>query len=666
LKITPPQKCKAAYLNASEHKLTIEEFFLEQALGPVSFALLCHRDRYKSFEVEPYNERNVLCFGAGPLAGARLYGYHRLIFAARSPLWNGFFISSMGGAALPLYHAGVDYVAVEGKSEDYLIAALKGAEDGTIESRFQAINERDLMDIFQGYGGERGVYALQQYTYDQFNELYRDGERYMDFRIVTVGPAALNTNFGGICSTVIRNGAFRVGVDDWAGRGGMGSLMAQAHRTVAIAYGGTYNGKTFTENIKDIKVVNKIFEEEFNEKYTDYVIRSGTKYRYDPHVKSAGTFGVNMSVLGEWLLSFNWDSVNLSESERKALYALVKDHYLKQFNEEIVEPRTFATCGEPCPLTCKKIYYEHKKDYEPYEALGPNSGIFDQRAAEKAVKEVEVMGFDAIEFGNVSSWVLECIHKGLLRKEEIGLEDGVAFDPLTFKIEYSHQNAQAVITLAELVAYGKEIGAILAKGVRMAAKELDMRFADRVANVGESFSDNTLYLSYGETGCISPAQYWVPGEFVPIPIQGKYLTNYTINSLPPRELGRSCAERAIKEMYSEEIGICRFHRCWSERTTETLLRRGRGIDLNLDEHCRELLQKIIEYDRKANQYPVFWETKKTRNVIRAYLSEVSRKLPAECEPHLNRWVEQFTEEPEQAAKEYWEETRKGYEEIIKS
>jgi glyceraldehyde-3-phosphate dehydrogenase (ferredoxin) len=665
LKITPPQKCKAAYLNASEHKLRIEEFSLEQALGPVSFALLCHRDRYKSFEVEPYNERNVLCFGAGPLAGARLYGYHRLIFAARSPLWNGFFISSMGGAALPLYHAGVDYVAVEGKSEDYLIAALKGAEDGTIESRFEAINEEDLINTFQGYKNERGGYALQQYTYDQFNELYRDGDKYMDFRIITVGPAALNTNFGGICSTVIRNGTFRVGVDDWAGRGGMGSLMAQAHRTVAIAYGGTYDGKTFTENIKDIKVVNNIFEEEFNEKYTDYVIRSGTKYRYDPHVKSAGTFGVNMSVLGEWLLSFNWDSVNLSESERKALYALVKDHYLKQFNEEIVEPRTFATCGEPCPLTCKKIYHEHKKDYEPYEALGPNSGIFDQRAAEKAVKEVEVMGFDAIEFGNVSSWVLECIHKGLLRKEEIGLEDDVALDPRTYKIEFSHQNAQAVITLAELVAYGKGIGAILAKGVRMAAKELDMRFADRVANVGESFSDNTLYLSYGETGCISPAQYWVPGEFIPIPIQGKYLTNYTINSLPPRELGRSCAERAIKEMYSEEIGICRFHRCWSERTTEILLRRGRGIDLNLDAHCKGLLQKIIEYDRKANQYPVFWETKKTRNVIRAYLSEVSRKLPAECEPHLNRWVEKFTEEPEQAAKEYWEETRKGYEEIIK-
>ena len=658
------QECRAAYLNAAEHKLRIEKLPIKEATGPISFALLCHRDRYKSFEVEPYDARNVLCFGAGQLAGSKPYGFHRLIFAARSPLWNGFFISSMGGAALPLYHAGVDYVAVEGRSEDYLIAAIKGAGDGAIETRFEEISEQDLKDIFHGYGGKRGWYALQQYTYEKFNELFLDENKYMDFRILTAGPASLNTNFGAIGSTVIRNGKFRVGVDDWAGRGGMGSLMAQAHRTVAIAYGGIYDGKTFTENIKDIKVVNKIFQEEFQEKYTEYVIRAGTKYRYDPHVKSSGTFGVNMSVLGEWLLSFNWESVNLSENERKSLYALVKNHYLKQFNEEIVKPRTFATCGEPCPLTCKKIYHEHKKDYEPYEAMGPNSGIFDQRAAEKVVKEVEVMGFDAIEFGNVGSWILECIHKRLLRKDELGLEDDVEFDPRNYRIEFSQANAKALIKLADIVAYCEGIGAILAKGVRVAAKELDGRFADRVRSLGNTFVDCTLYIPYGETGCISPTQYWVPGVFVPLPIQGKYLTDYCINSLPPGELGKSCAERAIREMYSEEMGICRFHRCWSERTVETLLRSGRGIDLNLYEHCRSLIQKIMEYDQKANHYPVFWETKKTKNVIRRYLAEIKKKMAPENE-QLGHWIEKFNENTEQAAKEYWEETLEGYEEIIR-
>jgi glyceraldehyde-3-phosphate dehydrogenase (ferredoxin) len=665
-----PQAAKAAFVNASDHTLRVEHVPLEDALGPISFALQCHRDRYRSFEVDPWDARNVLCFGAGPLAGAKLYGFHRLIFAARSPLWHGFFLSSMGGAALPLYHSGVDYVAIEGRSDDYTLVALTGAADGTVEAQFDSITARALAEIFQGYQGERGLYALQQYAYDRFNALYRaegdsgEGkEKFMDFRILALGPAALQTNFGAIGSTVIRSGKFKLGNDDWAGRGGMGSLMAQAHRVVAIAYGGTYDGRTFVENLKDRKVVDALFQDLVHERYVDLVIKSGKKYRYDEAVKSSGTFGVNMSVLGEWLLSFNWASVKLSEEDRKRLYALVKEHYLKQFNEEIVEPRTFATCGEPCPLACKKLYHGHKKDYEPYEALGPNAGIFDQRAAERVVKEVEVLGFDTIEFGNVSSWMLECLANGLITKDELGLTADVAFDPRTFRIEDSDRNADAILKLAALVAYGRGIGAALAKGVRVAAEELNKQFAGRVKRVGETFVDTTLYLAYGETGCISPVQYWVPGALAPIPVQGKYLTNYCINTLPPRELGRSCADRAIKELYSEELGICRFHRCWTEKTVETLLRRGRRIDRSLDEHCRGLMRQIIEYDRSANQLPVFWETKRTRAVIRAYLAEVRRKLPAEA-GELDRWVTEFARDEEEAARAYWEETLRGYEELI--
>ena len=79
------QEGRAAYLNASERNLRIEKLPIEKAIGPISFALLCHRDRYKSFEVEPYDARNVLCFGAGQLAGSKLYGFHRLLFAASKP-----------------------------------------------------------------------------------------------------------------------------------------------------------------------------------------------------------------------------------------------------------------------------------------------------------------------------------------------------------------------------------------------------------------------------------------------------------------------------------------------------------------------------------------------------------------------------------------------------
>jgi hypothetical protein len=49
---TTTEECRAAYLNAAEQNLILERPSTESALGPVSFALLCHRDRHKSFEVE--------------------------------------------------------------------------------------------------------------------------------------------------------------------------------------------------------------------------------------------------------------------------------------------------------------------------------------------------------------------------------------------------------------------------------------------------------------------------------------------------------------------------------------------------------------------------------------------------------------------------------------
>jgi hypothetical protein len=49
--------------------------------------------------------------------------------------------------------------------------------------------------------------------------------------------------------------------------------------------------------------------------------------------------------------------------------------------------------------------------------------------------------------------------------------------------------------------------------------------------------------------------------------------------------------------------------------------------------------------------------------IQRYLAEIKRKIPAE-NGDLDCWIKKFNDDPEQAAKEYWEETLKGYEEGI--
>ena len=105
----------------------------------------------------------------------------------------------------------------------------------------------------------------------------------------------------------------------------------------------------------------------------------------------------DLPAIGGRLLAFNYTSIFLDESERKRIHEqFIVNHYLKQFNEETIQPKQQHTCGEPCSAVCKKMREEYKKDYEPYQTMGPLCGIFDQRAAEKLNHRCDTLGFDAI------------------------------------------------------------------------------------------------------------------------------------------------------------------------------------------------------------------------------------------------------------------------------
>jgi glyceraldehyde-3-phosphate dehydrogenase (ferredoxin) len=112
-------------------------------------------------------------------------------------------------------------------------------------------------------------------------------------------------------------------------------------------------------------------------------IEATTKYRFEPDFETGGTFGVNFATLAGQTISFNYRSIYMDEVERLDIHEkCIVNHYLKQFNEEAIRPKHQRTCGEPFVAVCKKMRDEYKKDYEPYQTMGPLSGIFDQRAAE--------------------------------------------------------------------------------------------------------------------------------------------------------------------------------------------------------------------------------------------------------------------------------------------
>ena len=159
-----------------------------------------------------------------------------------------------------------------------------------------------------------------------------------------------------------------------------------------------------------------------------------TKYRFDPKFGTGGTLGVNYATLKGRIMAFNYKSIYFTEDERLSMNEkYILNHYLKQFNEETIQKKQQAHCGEPCSAVCKKMNNEYKKDYEPYQTMGPLCGIFDQRAAENSITTV-MAGFDAISLGGVLAWLMELLHEGLLTKEDLGVSRFQKFDLDNFDI----------------------------------------------------------------------------------------------------------------------------------------------------------------------------------------------------------------------------------------
>jgi glyceraldehyde-3-phosphate dehydrogenase (ferredoxin) len=199
-------------------------------------------------------------------------------------------------------------------------------------------------------------------------------------------------------------------VDTWAGRGGFGSKLFQEHGLVGIIYGGTH----IDEDFIDRSVADQWFQDKFNQRMAAKDMEVTTKYRYDPKFNTGGTFGVNYAAMDGDILAFNYRTIYWSQEARRDLHQrFILNHYLKQFNQETIQTKQQRNCGEPCAAVCKKMHGRFKKDYEPYQTMGPLCGIFDQRAAEQLNHHADRLGFDAISVGGTLAWLMDCLDDGL-------------------------------------------------------------------------------------------------------------------------------------------------------------------------------------------------------------------------------------------------------------
>ncbi len=614
------QHLKVLFVDVSNGFYKIKKYKLGEFFGPVDLGL--HLS----------GKYNTLNIGTGLLAGSIFPGSNRLIFTGFSPAWGGFYVSSMGGAGLVFDNLGINTLAITGQTHHPSVLYLNRNHQEEVEIQVIPI---DVEEIWKS--GKQGVYSLMQEV------LQRHGKEYQhDPRILAVGPAAKYTDMGGICSAPISQGVIS-NVDTWAGRGGLGSKLYQHHGIVSVIYGGTW----LEEDFRDRKVADSWFAEKYNKTMIFKDFEATTKYRFDPKFDTGGTFGVNYHSNSEALLAFNYKSISWTKAERKDFHQkYIAEHYLKQYNQEIIAPKKFYNCGEPCVAVCKKVDGEFKKDYEPYQTMGPLSGIFDQRAAEKLNHTADTLGFDAISVGGVISWLFDCMQEKLLTPEELGLSGLPKFDPHDFRaVEDSALNADLGCQILQNML-GKEAKIPMQEGARKYARHLG-----RVK--GKQVIDKFLYNAFGRKGWMVPNQYWVPGVLSPMPITGKYYMYYGPDYFPPRFLGRMNAERMIDELMLDNLGICRFHRGWAEEMVPEIIAQ---IYNQKDAYLQKL--KITASRINSRNASVYWESKMCIEFVHTYLKRQHDEL-GNNEEDLLFWLNKFNTDPEKAAEDYWYEIRKG-------
>jgi len=491
--------------------------------------------------------------------------------------------------------------------------------------------------------GRQGVYAVMDRAVELFSSRYTN-----DPRVLAVGPAAHCSDFGAIASAPLKKGRVS-SADTWAGRGGFGSKLLQEHGLIGIIYGGTH----IDEDFRDRSVADEWFQEKFNQRMAAKDLEVTTKYRYDPKFKTGGTFGINYAAMDDELLAFNYRSIYWSQKTRRELHErLILNHYLKQFNEETIQGKQQSTCGEPCAAICKKLNGPYKKDYEPYQAMGPLCGIFDQRAAEQLNHRVDQLGFDAISAGGTLAFLMDCLDEGLLSPAELGVNRLPRWNPTDFAVvEDSRHNAELGLALLEQMT--RRDGKInLSFGVR--------KFVRNLARVkGTAIRDRFVCNAFARQGWMVPNQYWTPGVLAPMAITGKYYMCYGRDFLPPRGLGRENARRMIKELMLDNLGICRFHRAWAETMIPEIMEK---LFSQKDAFLRSL--SLTASRITSRNASVFWESERNLDIIFTFLKNKQEDNYVR-HPELEYWLDFFNRDKHAAAYEFWYEMHKGIHEMLR-
>jgi len=348
---------------------------------------------------------NILVMASGPLCSdPRFPGSGKFIVGTISPLTDTFLDSNIGGHFAPLLKlCGFDALAVSGICRKDVVLIVDG-DTGIIQ-----IAEAPELDEET----HQGALTYGEPLLRAFNE----GELSENVAAVTTGIGAVNTRFGIINSLFYDRRRKRMRSKQ-AGRGGTGTVMR--HKGLRAVIVRSSQARVGANNPVDEKGVKES--------------GAGLKKvisKADPQQLRLAAWGT--PVLVEYMDQYHILPVkNYQYGQHPDSKSVFADVFLDRYLSKKIPDGCYKGCNLACAKGAENVKLSRGPqagrqvgiDGPEYETAGAVTcmGIFDPQFIMEYNWYCDEYGLDTISMGVTASFLMECVQRGYLSREEIGYE----------------------------------------------------------------------------------------------------------------------------------------------------------------------------------------------------------------------------------------------------
>jgi aldehyde:ferredoxin oxidoreductase len=422
--------------------------FKYKYIGGRGYALKLIWDRTNA-DTRYDSPENLLVMASGPLGNEpRFPGTGKFIVGTISPLTDTFIDSNVGGHFAPLLKlCGFDALAVSGVSQRDVVLIID-ADKGVIQIACAPAFDDST---------DNGALSYGEALLKEFN----NGELSETAAAVTVGIGAAHARFGIINSIFYDRRRKRIRSKQ-AGRGGTGTVMR--HKGLRAIIVRSSEPGVGANNPVDPKGVHE----------------AGANLKrvvsqMDPQQLRLSAWGT--PILIEYMDKYHILPVqNYQYGHHPDAKAIFADVFLDRYFKK----KTADGCYKGCNLACAKGAENVILKYGPhagrevgvdgpeYETAGAVTcmGIFDPHFIMEYNWYCDEYGLDSISMGVTASFLMECVQRGYLSKEDVG-----------YHLEWGEEDGAN--RLLHETARGEGFGRICGQGVHRAKKWVAERYSSR-------------------------------------------------------------------------------------------------------------------------------------------------------------------------------------------